>query len=232
MYNTTSTYKNQVKKLPQNFIMNLDCVIDDGSDTVTIETEDNETLTTEDGEVLEFPKIAPIEILPSDIFEAGYSENIFINAFSVGTAVKASMWVRVFNKGGKFKNELLSTAEFKPSFTLCDDNKNPIGTVPMGYFYADKIIVQDTDIRIELFDKMAYTERPFVPTGTERSLYSIASDIALEVSAIVATTVDDIPILSYTYNDNIFSGYSQKQVLECIASSCSRGDRPLVELCV
>ena len=220
MYNTTQLYREQVEKLPQKFIMNLDCIIGGGLETITLETEDGEILKTEDGEILEFPAAAPVEILPNDIFEAGYSENMFINTFSIGTAVKPSMWVRIFNKDSKFRNELLSTAEYKPTFALLDDEDNITDTVPVGVFYAEKLIVQDTDIRIELCDKMAFTEKLFTPQGVPRSLYDIATGIALDVFATVVTTPGDLSVLSLVVNDDIFTGYSKKQVLECIAQVC------------
>ncbi len=220
MYNTTQLYKDQVNKLPQRYVMNLNCIIGGGSDFIFLETENNEPLTTEEDEVLEFPAAAPVEVLPNDIFESGYSENMFINAFSIGTAVKPTMWVRIFNKEGKFRNELLSTAEYKPTFHLLDGEDNTTDTVPIGVFYAEKLIVQDTDIRIELCDKMAFTERLFSPQGVPRSLYDIATGIALDVFATVVTTPGDLSVLSLVVNDDIFSGYSKKQVLECIAQVC------------
>lgn len=220
MYNTTQLYKDQVNKLPQRYVMNLNCIIGGGSDFILLETENNEPLTTEDDELLEFPAAAPVEVLPNDIFESGYSENMFINAFSIGTAVKPTMWVRIFNKDGKFRNELLSTAEYKPTFSLLDDEDNTTDIVPIGVFYAEKLIVQDTDIRIELCDKMAFTEKLFNPQGVPRSLYDIATGIALDVFATVVTTPGDLSVLSLVVNDDIFTGYSKKQVLECIAQVC------------
>ncbi len=220
MYNTTQLYKDQVNKLPQRYVMNLNCIIGGGSDFIFLETENNEPLTTEEDELLEFPAAAPVEVLPNDIFESGYSENMFINAFSIGTAVKPTMWVRIFNKDGKFRNELLSTAEYKPTFSLLDDEDNTTDIVPIGVFYAEKLIVQDTDVRIELCDKMAFTERLFTPQGVPRSLYDIATEIALDVFAAVVTTPGDLSVLSLVVNDDIFSGYSKKQVLECIAQVC------------
>lgn len=220
MHNTTQLYKDQVNKLPQRYVMNLNCIIGGGSDFIYLETENNEPLTTEEDEVLEFPAAAPVEVLPNDIFESGYSENMFINAFSIGTAVKPTMWVRIFNKEGKFRNELLSTAEYKPTFSLLDDEDNTTDIVPIGVFYAEKLIVQDTDIRIELCDKMAFTEKLFNPQGVPRSLYDIATGIALDVFATVVTTPGDLSVLSLVVNDDIFTGYSKKQVLECIAQVC------------
>lgn len=220
MYNTTQLYKDQVNKLPQKYIMNLNCIIGGGLENIFLETENNEPLTTEDDEILEFPMAAPIEILPNDIFEAGYSENMFINAFSIGTAVKPSMWVRIFNKDSKFRNELLSTAEYKPTFALLDDEENTTDIVPVGVFYTSKLIIQDTDVHIELCDKMAFMEKPFKPQGVQRSLYEIATGIALDVLATVETTPGDLSVLSLVVNDEIFNGYSKRQVLECIAQVC------------
>ncbi len=211
MFNTTESYKEQVKKLPQNWRMFIEVVFDE-SEEITLETEDGDSLdvTTETD---------TINIPADDIFESGFAECVFLSTFSIGTSIRPNWWVRIFNKDGKYSKNALAKAEFHPYFTLYDDEDNATDTIPVGVFHTDKITIQDNDLRIDCFDKMGYLEKLYVPKNTKLSLYQIAQNIALGVRAQLLSTPAHYSLLKLSVNDSIFTGYSQKQVLELIATS-------------
>lgn len=217
MYNVTEKYKNQVKKLPQNYRMEVEVIFDVSTEGISLKTENGETLTTEIGDILEFPAPGSMHIPANDIFDSGFAECVFLSSFAVGTSVRPNWWVRINNKGSKYKNNAFASAEFHPRFILYDNDGNITDTVPIGIYFTDKITIQGSDLHIACFDKMAYTEKLFVPTGTDRTLYEIALGIALDVRSVLINTPQELPILSLIVNDTIFSGYSKKQVLELIA---------------
>ena len=219
MYNTTSAYRETVLKLPQNYRMEIEIIFDKSVGDITLDCENGGPLETENGEILT-PETDTVIIPPDDIFEAGFSECVFLSTFGIGTSVRPNFWVRIFNKDGKYKNDALASAELHPRFTLYDNDGNVTDTVPVGVFYTDQITVENDDIRIDCLDKMRYTEKLFVPTGTENSLYDIAQGIALDVRSTLITTPQELSVLSLVVNDSIFSGYSKKQVLELIAAVC------------
>lgn len=210
MFNTTESYKEQVKKLPQNWEMNIDVVFD-ASEEIALETEDGDSLdvTTETD---------TITIPAGDIFESGFAECIFLSTFGIGTSIRPNWWGRIFNKDGKYSKDSLAKAEFHPFFTLYDDEGNVTDTVPIGVFHTDKITSQDNDLRIDCFDKMGYLDRLYVPKNAKVSLYQVAGRIASSVRAQLLSTPAQYSLLSLTVDDSIFTGYSQKQVLELIAT--------------
>ncbi len=220
MHNTTERYKEQVKCFPQDWKMKIKVVLDVSAEDITLETEDGEPLETETAELLYFPVPGAITIPADDIFESGFSECAFLSTFTIGSSVRSNWWVRIFNEDGKYINDILAKAEFYPYFNLLDDEENEIDIVPIGVYHTDKITIQDNDLHIACFDKMGYMEKPFVPLGTKRSLYEIASSLALEVRATLLTTPQELSILSLIVDDSIFDGYSKKQVLELIATVC------------
>lgn len=220
MFNTTESYKEQVKKLPQNWRMFIEVIFDASAEDITLDTEDGESLEIETGEILYFPTPGAITIPADDIFESGFAECVFLSTFGIGTSIRPNWWVRIFNENGKYINDILAKAEFHPYFTLYDDDGNVTDTVPIGVFHTDKITIQDNDLHIACFDKMGYMEKPFTPLGTQRTLYEIASSLALDVRATLLNTPQDLSILSLVVDDSIFTGYSKKQVLELIATVC------------
>lgn len=194
MINTTTAYKEQVKKLPQDYRMTIEVVFDE---SVGIEQT--------------------VVIPPDDIFESGYSDEVFLSAFTVGTSASPQFWVRIFNKDGVYKNNALASAEIRPYFTLYDWLGNITDKVPVGVFYTNKLNTLDTDLRIECIDKMRLCEKPFDVTDTKRTIHDIALSIAHTVRADLVNTFRDYPLLRKVVNDKIFSGYSRRQVLELIA---------------
>lgn len=218
MFNTTESYKEQVKKLPQNWRMSIEVILDASAEDITLETEDGESLETEADENLYFPAPGVITIPADDIFESGFAECVFLSTFGIGTSIRPNWWVRIFNENGKYVNDILSKAEFHPFFTLYDDDGNITDTVPVGVFHTDKITIQDNDLRIDCFDKMGYLEKLYVPQNKKFTLYQIAVKIALGVRAQLLSTPANYFLLSLTVDDSIFTGYSQKQVLELIAT--------------
>lgn len=218
MFNTTESYKEQVKKLPQNWRMSIEVVLDASAENITLKTEDGESIANENGEVIYFPAPSTITIPADDIFESGFAECVFLCTFGIGTSIRPNWWVRIFNENGKYTNDVLAKAEFRPLFTLYDDDGNVTDTVPVGVFHTDKITIQDNDLHIDCFDKMEYLEKPYIPKNTKMTLYQIAGKIALGVRAQLLSTPAQYSLLSLTVDDSIFTGYSQKQVLELIAT--------------
>lgn len=200
MYHTNEAYKQKVAELPQDFRMEIEVVFDES------------TGLTEN-----------VVIPPEDIFEAGLSENVFLNTFCVGSSVCTEFWVRIFNQNGKYKNDALATAEIHPKVTLYDsESGEAVDTVPLGIFYVDQITIQDSDLRLACYDKMRLLEKAYTPKGTQTSLLSVAQDIALSVLASCSTTPADMPALSLVVDDTIFQGYTKRQVLELIAEAGGR----------
>lgn len=194
MYNTTSLYKEQVKKLPQDYKMEIEVILDEG------------TGITE-----------PIIIPPEDIFEAGYAEQIFLSKFTVGTTSSPTLWIRIFNRDGKYSQNALSAAELHPYFTLYDESGNSTDKVPVGVFFIEKLILQNSDIRLNCIDKMRYCERLYNVRNTQRTLYEVALEIAQDVRGSLVNTIGEFPLLARSVDDNIFSGYSKRQILAVIA---------------
>lgn len=200
MYHTNAAYKQKVAELPQDFRMEIEVVFDES------------TGLTEN-----------VVIPPEDIFEAGLSENVFLNTFCVGSSVCTEFWVRIFNQDGKYKNDALATAEIHPKVTLYDsESGEAVDTVPLGIFYVDQITIQGSDLRLACYDKMRLLEKAYTPKGTQTSLLSVAQDIALSVLASCSTTPADMPALSLVVDDTIFQGYTKRQVLELIAEAGGR----------
>ncbi len=200
MYHTNAAYKQKVAELPQDFRMEIEVVFDES------------TGLTEN-----------VVIPPEDIFEAGLSENVFLNTFCVGSSVCTEFWVRIFNQDGKYKNDALATAEIHPKVTLYDsESGEAVDTVPLGIFYVEQITIQDSDLRLACYDKMRLLEKAYTPKGTQTSLLSVAQDIALSVLASCSTTPADMPALSLVVDDTIFQGYTKRQVLELIAEAGGR----------
>lgn len=200
MYHTNAAYKQKVAELPQDFRMEIEVVFDES------------TGLTEN-----------VVIPPEDIFEAGLSENVFLNTFCVGSSVCTEFWVRIFNQDGKYKNDALATAEIHPKVTLYDsESGEAVDTVPLGIFYVEQITIQDSDLRLACYDKMRLLEKAYTPKSTQTSLLSVAQDIALSVLASCSTTPADMPALSLVVDDTIFQGYTKRQVLELIAEAGGR----------
>lgn len=220
MHNTTESYKEKVKCFPQNWKMKIKVILDVSEEDIILETEDGEHLENESTEILYFPAPGAITIPADDIFESGLSECAFLSNFTIGSSVRSNWWVRIFNEDGKYVNDVLAKAEFYPYFALLDDEENEIDIVSIGVYHTDKITIQDNDLHIACFDKMGYMEKPFIPLNTKRTLYEIASALALEVRAALLTTPQELSILSLIVDDSIFDGYSKKQVLELIATVC------------
>ncbi len=224
MYHTNEAYKKTVTEFPQNYRMEIEVIYDAQVEDVleTLQCEDGALLETETGEALEFPaQIAErIIIPPDDIFEAGFSENIFLSNFTVGSSVRADFWVRIFNENGKYRNDALATAEIRPRVTLYDENDEAVDTVPIGVFYVDQITVQNNDLRLGCCDKMQYLEKAFVPKGTRTYLYEIANRIAATVRSGSLGFANYASILLGSVNDSIFKGYTNRQVIELIAECC------------
>ena len=196
MYHTNAAYKQKVAELPQNFRMEIEIVFDES------------TGLTENG-----------VIPPEDIFEAGLSENVFLNTFCVGSSVCTEFWVRIFNQNGKYKNDALATAEIHPKVTLYDASNKAVDTVSLGVFYVQQITIQDNDLRLACCDKMRLLEKAYAAKGTQISLLSVAQDIAQSVLANCLTVPADMPALNLLVDDTIFQGYTKRQVLELIAEA-------------
>lgn len=223
MYHTNAAYQQKVANLPQNYRMEVEVIYDAETEYILypLLCETGEALETEQGETLEY--FIPAEktsIPPEDIFEAGFSENVFLSTFCVGSSVRAEFWVRIFNKDGKYKNNALATAEIRPKVTLYDsETGEAVDTVPLGVFYVDKITIQDSDLRLACFDKMSLLEKPYTPQNTQNSLLEVAKSIALSVLAPCPDTPAQVPALQMVVDDSIFQGYSKRQVLELIAEA-------------
>lgn len=223
MYHTNAAYKQKVANLPQNYRMEVEVIYDAETEYILypLLCETGEALETEQGETLEY--FIPAEktsIPPEDIFEAGFSENVFLSTFCVGSSVRAEFWVRIFNKDGKYKNNALATAEIRPKVTLYDsETGEAVDTVPLGVFYVDKITIQDSDLRLACYDKMSLLEKPYTPQNTQNSLLEVAKSIALSVLAPCPDTPAQVPALQMVVDDSIFQGYSKRQVLELIAEA-------------
>lgn len=223
MYHTNAAYKQKVANLPQNYRMEVEVIYDAETENILypLLCETGEALETEQGETLEY--FIPAEktsIPPEDIFEAGFSENVFLSTFCVGSSVRAEFWVRIFNKDGKYKNNALATAEIRPKVTLYDsETGEAVDTVPLGVFYVDKITIQDSDLRLACYDKMSLLEKPYTPQNTQNSLLEVAKSIALSVLAPCPDTPAQVPALQMVVDDSIFQGYSKRQVLELIAEA-------------
>lgn len=223
MYHTNAAYKQKVANLPQNYRMEVEVIYDAETEYILypLLCETGEALETEQGETLEY--FIPAEktsIPPEDIFEAGFSENVFLSTFCVGSSVRAEFWVRIFNKDGKYKNNALAMAEIRPKVTLYDsETGEAVDTVPLGVFYVDKITIQDSDLRLACYDKMSLLEKPYTPQNTQNSLLEVAKSIALSVLAPCPDTPAQVPALQMVVDDSIFQGYSKRQVLELIAEA-------------
>lgn len=223
MYHTNAAYQQKVANLPQNYRMEVEVIYDAETENILypLLCETGEALETEQGETLEY--FIPAEktsIPPEDIFEAGFSENVFLSTFCVGSSVRAEFWVRIFNKDGKYKNNALATAEIRPKVTLYDsETGEAVDTVPLGVFYVDKITIQDSDLRLACYDKMSLLEKPYTPQNTQNSLLEVAKSIALSVLAPCPDTPAQVPALQMVVDDTIFQGYSKRQVLELIAEA-------------
>ena len=223
MYHTNAAYKQKVANLPQNYRMEVEVIYDAETENILypLLCETGEALETEQGETLEYNIPAEkTSIPPEDIFEAGFSENVFLSTFCVGSSVRAEFWVRIFNKDGKYKNNALATAEIRPKVTLYDsETGEAVDTVPLGVFYVDKITIQDSDLRLACYDKMSLLEKPYTPQNTQNSLLEVAKSIALSVLAPCPDTPAQVPALQMVVDDSIFQGYSKRQVLELIAEA-------------
>ena len=223
MYHTNAAYKQKVANLPQNYRMEVEVIYDAETEYILypLLCETGEALETEQGETLEYNIPAEkTSIPPEDIFEAGFSENVFLSTFCVGSSVRAEFWVRIFNKDGKYKNNALATAEIRPKVTLYDsETGEAVDTVPLGVFYVDKITIQDSDLRLACYDKMSLLEKPYTPQNMQNSLLEVAKSIALSVLAPCPDTPAQVPALQMVVDDSIFQGYSKRQVLELIAEA-------------
>ena len=203
MYHTNADYKETVALFPQNYRMEIEITFDEstGLDTVTVP--------------------------PEDIFEAGFSEELFLSTFCIGSTVEPCFWVRMHNPNGKYSENALATAEIRPLVTLYNLFGIKQDTVPIGVFHVTKITAQNSDLRLECMDRMTYLNRLFEPQGAETSLYALGRRIAQTVRAEfkstplnLITSVGKRSILQQTVNDSIFKGYSYAQVLRCIAEVC------------
>lgn len=203
MYHTNADYKETVALFPQNYRMEIEITFDEstGLDTVTVP--------------------------PDDIFEAGFSEELFLSTFCIGSTVEPCFWVRMHNPNGKYSENALATAEIRPLVTLYNLFGIKQDTVPIGVFHVTKITVQNSDLRLECMDRMTYLNRLFEPQGVETSLYALGRRIAQTVRAEFKSTPLNLitstgkrSILQQTVNDSIFKGYSYAQVLSCIAEVC------------
>lgn len=223
MQYTNAAYKQAVQKLPQNYRMEIEVIFDAETEDLLypLLCENGENLETEKGEALEYAEPAErIVIPPDDIFEAGFSEAVFLSTFCVGSSVAADFWVRIFNKDGKYKNDALAKAEIRPRVTLFDETGAVTDTVPVGVFFVNQITVQNSDLRLECIDKMRYLEKPYTVKERDFRLYQIMQDIAWSVRANFVTTSAEIGTLGRFVNDTIFDGYTRRQVVELIAESC------------
>lgn len=223
MQYTNAAYKQAVQKLPQNYRMEIEVIFDAETEDLLypLLCETGENLETEKGEALEYAEPAErIVIPPDDIFEAGFSEAVFLSTFCVGSSVAADFWVRIFNKDGKYKNDALAKAEIRPRVTLFDETGAVTDTVPVGVFFVNQITVQNSDLRLECIDKMRYLEKPYTVKGRDLRMYQIMQDIAWSVRANFVTTSAEIGTLGRFVNDTIFDGYTRRQVVELIAESC------------
>ncbi len=223
MQYTNAAYKQAVQKLPQNYRMEIEVIFDAETEDLLypLLCENGENLETEKGEALEYAEPAErIVIPPDDIFEAGFSEAVFLSTFCVGSSVAADFWVRIFNKDGKYKNDALAKAEIRPRVTLFDETGAVTDTVPVGVFFVNQITVQNSDLRLECIDKMRYLEKPYTVKGTVVRLYQVMQDIAWSVRANFVTTNAEIDTLGRFVSDAIFDGYTRRQVVELIAESC------------
>lgn len=203
MYHTNEAYKTTVANYPQKFNLSIEVTFDEstGLDTVTVP--------------------------PEDIFEAGFSEELFLSTFCIGSTVEPRFWVRMHNPNGKYSENALATAEIRPCMTLYNEADEAVDTVPIGVFHVTKITVQNSDLRLECMDRMTYLNRLFEPQGVETSLYALGRRIAQTVRAEFKSTPQNLitstgkrSILQQTVNDSIFKGYSYAQVLSCIAEVC------------
>lgn len=203
MYHTNEAYKTTVANYPQKFNLSIEVTFDEstGLDTVTVP--------------------------PEDIFEAGFSEELFLSTFCIGSTVEPRFWVRMHNPNGKYSENALATAEIRPCMTLYNEADEAVDTVPIGVFHVTKITAQNSDLRLECMDRMTYLNHLFEPQGVETSLYALGRRIAQTVRAEFKSTPQNLitsvgkrSILQQTVNDSIFKGYSYAQVLSCIAEVC------------
>lgn len=203
MYHTNEAYKTTVANYPQKFNLSIEVTFDEstGLDTVTVP--------------------------PEDIFEAGFSEELFLSTFCIGSTVEPRFWVRMHNPNGKYSENALATAEIRPCMTLYNEADEAVDTVPIGVFHVTKITAQNSDLRLECMDRMTYLNHLFDPQGVETSLYALGRRIAQTVRAEFKSTPQNLitsvgkrSILQQTVNDSIFKGYSYAQVLSCIAEVC------------
>lgn len=203
MYHTNADYKETVALFPQNYRMEIEITFDEstGLDTVTVP--------------------------PDDIFEAGFSEELFLSTFCIGSTVEPRFWVRMHNPNGKYSENALATAEIRPLVTLYNLFGVKQDTVPIGVFHVTKITAQNSDLRLECMDRMDDLHTLFEPQGVETSLYALGRRIAQTVRAEFKSTPLNLitstgkrSILQQTVNDSIFKGYSYAQVLRCIAEVC------------
>lgn len=203
MYHTNADYKETVALFPQNYRMEIEITFDEstGLDTVTVP--------------------------PEDIFEAGFSEELFLSTFCIGSTVEPCFWVRMHNPNGKYSENALATAEIRPCMTLYNEADEAVDTVPIGVFHVTKIAAQNSDLRLECMDRMDDLHTLFEPQGVETSLYALGRRIAQTVRAEFKSTPQNLitsvgkrSILQQTVNDSIFKGYSYAQVLSCIAEVC------------
>ncbi|MGN0554308.1 MAG: tail fiber domain-containing protein [Candidatus Fimenecus sp.] len=223
MQYTNAAYKQAVQKLPQNYRMEIEVIFDAETEDLLypLLCETGENLEPEKGEALEYAEPAErIVIPPDDIFEAGFSEAVFLSTFCVGSSVAADFWVRIFNKDGKYKNDALAKAEIRPRVTLFDETGAVTDTVPVGVFFVNQITVQNSDLRLECIDKMRYLEKPYIAKHGKFQLYQIMQNIAWSVRASLVTTSAEINTLSRIVDDSIFDGYTRRQVVELIAEAC------------
>lgn len=203
MYHTNEAYKTTVANYPQKFNLSIEVTFDEstGLDTVTVP--------------------------PEDIFEAGFSEELFLSTFCIGSTVEPRFWVRMHNPNGKYSENALATAEIRPCMTLYNEADEAVDTVPIGVFHVTKITAQNSDLRLECMDRMDDLHTLFEPQGVETSLYALGRRIAQTVRAEFKSTPQNLitsvgkrSILQQTVNDSIFKGYSYAQVLSCIAEVC------------
>lgn len=203
MYHTNEAYKTTVANYPQKFNLSIEVTFDEstGLDTVTVP--------------------------PEDIFEAGFSEELFLSTFCIGSTVEPRFWVRMHNPNGKYSENALATAEIRPCMTLYNEADEAVDTVPIGVFHVTKIAAQNSDLRLECMDRMDDLHTLFEPQGVETSLYALGRRIAQTVRAEFKSTPQNLitsvgkrSILQQTVNDSIFKGYSYAQVLSCIAEVC------------
>lgn len=203
MYHTNEAYKTTVANYPQKFNLSIEVTFDEstGLDTVTVP--------------------------PEDIFEAGFSEELFLSTFCIGSTVEPRFWVRMHNPNGKYSENALATAEIRPCMTLYNEADEAVDTVPIGVLHVTKIAAQNSDLRLECMDRMDDLHTLFEPQGVETSLYALGRRIAQTVRAEFKSTPQNLitsvgkrSILQQTVNDSIFKGYSYAQVLSCIAEVC------------